>query len=174
MSEFKGNNQDRPNLQRPEGEISRRDLLKLALPLGKVTIDSAKCTGCGLCARDCPTRALAFSDSVESDSYQLLFKHNLCIACGQCLEICPEQCLSLERTLELDRLNSPRVVLFEDEIARCRECGNPVGSRTMIKRLQAKLLTGEGSLAPHFELCPECKVKQFSITGPRKRKWKYY
>ena len=169
MSEFKGNSRDRLklNFRRPEGEISRRELLKMASPLGKVTIDDSKCTGCGVCASDCPTQALATSTSKETDTCQLLFKHNLCIACGQCLEICPEQCLYLERTLELDSINNPPVVLFEDEIARCRECGNHVGSRTMIKRLQVKLPAGGGQITSHFELCPECKVKQFSLTGQR-------
>ena len=163
MSEFKGNN----HFRRPEGEISRRELLKMASPLGKVTIDDSKCTGCGLCAGDCPTQALAFSASEESDTYQLLFKHSLCIACGQCVEICPEQCLYLERTLELASLNNPPAVLFEDEIVRCRECGSPVGSSTMIESLRAKLPAGGSSHASHFELCPECKVKQFSITSQR-------
>ena len=165
MREFKGVRPDRLKLsfQKLEGEISRRELLKLASPLGKVTLDGSRCSGCSLCASDCPTRALAISASEENDTYQLLFKHNLCIACGQCVELCPEQCLFLERTLELDRLGNPPEVLFEDRIARCRECGNPIGSRAMIERLQAKLPAGVGSLASHLELCPECKVKQFSL-----------
>ncbi len=169
MNESEGIHQDRLKVHslRPEGKISRRELLKLVSPLGKVALDGSKCTGCGLCALDCPTRALTVSSSRETDVYQLLFKHSLCIACGQCVEVCPEQCLHLERTLELDSLNNPPVVLFEDEIVRCRACGNPISSKTMIKRLQAKLPAEVGSLDSHLELCPECKVKQFSITGPR-------
>ena len=165
MSEFKGVCQDGLKLrfQRPEGEISRRELLKLASPLGKVTLDSSKCTGCGLCASDCPTRALAILASEENDTYQLLFKHNLCIACGQCLEICPEQCLYLERTLELDRLSNPPTVLFEDEIARCRECGSIIGPRAMIDRLRAKVPAAGETLASQFELCPACKSKRLSV-----------
>jgi ferredoxin len=96
--------QDKPEtgFRRPEGEMSRRELLKLASPLGKVMLDSSKCTGCGLCATECTDGALTISSSGE-DTYQLLFKHNLCTACGQCVEVCPEQCLRLERALELDR-----------------------------------------------------------------------
>ncbi|MFC1941035.1 4Fe-4S dicluster domain-containing protein [Chloroflexota bacterium] len=164
MNEFKGISQDRLKVRfpRPEDKISRRELLKLASPLGKVTLDGSKCTGCGLCALDCPTEALNISLNEEGDS-QLLFRHDLCIACGKCVEVCPEQCLQLERTLELDKIGSPAAVLFDDKAARCCECGNIIGSSAMIERLQIKILAKEKSLASRFDLCPTCKIKaQFS------------
>lgn len=152
--------QDKPktSFRRPEGEISRRELLKLASPLGKVMLDSSKCTGCGLCALDCPTRALTVSSSGE-DVYQLLFKHGLCIACGQCVEVCPEQCLVLERILDLSQIKGAPVVLFEDSIARCRQCGGVVGSAAMIDRLRAKLVNRGDLLTSQLELCPRCKAE---------------
>ncbi len=161
MNEFKGIYQDKPKVQflRPEGKISRRELLKLASPLGKVILDALKCTGCGLCALDCPTYALTVLSTEETGVCQLLFKHSLCIACGQCVEVCPEQCLHMERTLEVNSLNNPAAVLFEDRIVRCRECGSVIGSRAMIDRLQVKVLATGDSLASHFELCPVCKIK---------------
>jgi formate hydrogenlyase subunit 6/NADH:ubiquinone oxidoreductase subunit I len=152
--------QDKPktSFRRPEGEISRRELLKLASPLGKVMLDSSKCTGCGLCALDCPTRALTVSSSGEG-VYQLLFKHGLCVACGQCVEVCPEQCLVLERILDLSQIKGAAVVLFEDSIARCRQCGGVVGSAAMIERLRAKLVNRGDLLTSQLELCPRCKAE---------------
>ena len=147
-----------------KGEISRRQLLKMASPLGKVTLETAACTGCGLCALDCPTGALSVAPSGEAERYQLLFKHSLCIACGECVEACPERCLRLERTVEPDRLNQPAAVLFDDEIVRCADCGRPLASRAMINSIKAKLQAKEGET--QFELCPECKSKiHFSRMG---------
>ncbi len=156
MSEVKGVQPGKVKLN--EGEISRRELLKRLSPLGMVRLDSGQCTGCGLCAAECPTEALWVSSDQESGAFQLLFKHRLCLACNRCAEICPERCLSVERPLEPDVMDG-QAVLFEDTIVRCRECGRPVGPRTMIDRLRARVVTGQNSL---FELCPDCRV-QFSL-----------
>jgi len=130
-----------------------------AVPFGKLKLDGAQCTGCCLCARDCPTPALTTSASEGADGYQLLFRHDRCVACGRCIEVCPEQCLYLERILELDKIDSPAVVLFEDVMARCRQCGDIIGSRAMINRLQVKLLAMGDSLTSQLELCPMCKAR---------------
>ena len=139
-------------------EISRRELLKRLSPLGKVKLDSSRCTGCGLCALECPTGALTVSLNKETDVFQMLFKHGNCVACNRCVEICPEKCLRMERVLELDKMDR-QSVLFEDVIIRCSGCGSPIGPKTMINALRARIAATGHSFPAQFELCPACKVK---------------
>jgi ferredoxin len=142
----------------PDDEITRRELLQKLSPLGKVTLEPSRCTGCGLCAAECPTGALVVSAGDEADSFRLVFRHGICTACGQCAAICPESGLVVERILEPDRVGS-RSVLFEDRLARCSECGSPIGPKSMIARMQARVKAA-GKVYPfQFELCPACKVR---------------
>lgn len=131
------------------------------VPFGILELDGSRCTGCGLCVRDCPTGALAASSS--EDGYQLLFKHDYCVACGRCIEVCPEQCLGLEHVLDLDLAGLSAAVLFEDDFARCRRCGQIIGSRAMIDSLRVKMSPLSGSLSAQLELCPRCKAEQSGL-----------
>ena len=160
MSDIKGIHQGKLKVHslKPESEISRRELLKRLSPLGKVELDTAQCTGCGLCALECPTGALTVSSSEETGAFQLLFKHGDCVACDLCVEICPEKCLSVERILELDKMDS-QSVLFEDEVVRCSGCGSPIGPKAMLDKLQARMAAVRHPLPSRLELCPECKAK---------------
>jgi len=141
------------------GGASSGAVIATAVSFGRVTVDHSRCTGCSLCALECPTGALDMSPTGESDTYQLLFKHEDCVACGRCVEVCPEKCLSLERVLELDKLGAPATAIFEDTVVRCAECGQPVGSRAMVDSIKARLIAAGQSLSAELELCPSCKVK---------------
>ncbi len=159
MSEFKGIHQNKPKGGFTAGKISRRELLTRFVPFGKLELDSSRCTGCSLCTIECPTEALIASPGEEPDTYRLLFRQGSCFACGRCVEVCPEQCLRLEHVLEPDSMNSPATVLFEDKVAKCRECGSIIGSRAMIDRLQVKVMAKGKPIAAQFELCSMCKIK---------------
>jgi ferredoxin len=167
MGEFQLIQQDsiKGDSAKPEGEISRRDLLMKLSPLGKINLDSSKCTGCGLCAIECPTGALTVCEEVEKDYFQILFKHGKCVACNLCAEICPEKCLRMERILEMDKIDS-QSVLFEDVIVRCSGCGNPIGPRAMFDKLQSRVVAAGPSFTSIPELCPVCKA-QAQFVSPR-------
>ena len=151
------------NLQSSESKdrMSRREFLRIPRPknVGIPIIDKEKCTGCGLCTIDCPTKALTISQNGERDTYQLLFLKEACHTCGICEKSCPENCLQLvEQGLEQDRMGRETKVIFEDKISKCTECGIPLFPQAMVKKLENKILMSRETTWP-FNLCPSCRIK---------------
>jgi ferredoxin len=141
--------------------MSRREFLKGFLPRNNrvFSIDKEKCTGCALCAIDCPTKALVIHQDSEKDRYQLLFRQEACDACGICEKSCPEHCLQfIDRESEKDETGKEIKIIFEDNLSRCIQCGIPLFPRAMVKKLQAKIFTGQGSTW-ELNLCPSCRIK---------------
>jgi ferredoxin len=133
-------------------KLTRREMLNKLSPLGRVKLDREKCTGCGICARDCPAGALT---TPEGDTFRLVFRYGACIACGACVELCPEKALTLERVLEPDSLGE-EAVLLEDELVRCSECGQPVGPRSMVEKMRGRVKTVRS------DLCISCKARRWN------------
>jgi ferredoxin len=126
------------------------------VPFGQVTLDASKCTGCAICAAQCPTDALA--DLKVTDSCKLVFRQESCVGCGQCVDVCPEKCLHLTKVLEVSKLNRQPEMIFEGEFVRCRICGAPFAPKAMIESVRARLgTTGEAAL--RLETCPKCRMK---------------
>ena len=141
--------------------MSRREFLKgfRLKKDGILLIDREKCTGCGLCAIDCQTKALVIHPKNEKDSYQLLFRQEACNACGVCEKSCPEHCLQfIEKEFEKDETEKETKVIFEDNISRCIQCGIPLFPRSMVRKLEEKLFANKGSTW-ELNLCPSCRIK---------------
>ena len=145
--------------------MSRRDFLKVIRLKNHVRplIDKEKCTGCGLCAIDCSTKALTVNQGDEKDTYQLLFRQKACDGCGACEKSCPERCLRLAgKESEKDEADGEAKVIFEDTLSRCAECGLPLFPRAMAKKLEAKILidgkTNWRRTNWPFDLCPSCRI----------------
>ena len=58
---------------------------------GKIAYDREKCSGCKLCVRICPTRAIEF---IPEEKKVKIFISRCCF-CAQCVEICPVDALAM-------------------------------------------------------------------------------
>lgn len=130
-----------------------------AVPFGKLTLDGSQCTGCGLCAVDCPTKALTVLPG--SGSYRLLLQQESCVGCGQCVKVCPEECLKLEKVLELGKLGYHSETIIEGDFVRCKVCDTPIAPRAMIDKVRARI-TAAGGVTSQLETCPDCRMRNRS------------
>jgi ech hydrogenase subunit F len=58
---------------------------------GQLEIATETCVYCGVCAKKCPTAALA----VDRGHKRWVIDRLRCISCGYCVEICPKKSLTL-------------------------------------------------------------------------------
>jgi len=79
-------------------EKVKRGELELTPPItvppkfrGKMSYDREKCTGCKLCVRICPTKAIEF---IPEEKKVKIFVSRCCF-CAQCVEICPVDALAM-------------------------------------------------------------------------------
>ncbi len=65
-----------------------------ALTRGHVAIEFSQCILCGICAKRCPTHAIA----VDREKKEWQIDHLACVICGNCAIVCPKKCLSIKET----------------------------------------------------------------------------
>lgn len=108
------------------------------LPLARVVIDPTACSGCGLCARVCPTQALTFVGPVvtvrkrgdKAEPFALRFRTTHCVACHLCARMCPEEAVRCDGLLTAADLNPQAVsTLVAGEQVACVGCGAGVARR---------------------------------------------
>ncbi len=134
-----------------------------ASPLGMVKISTETCTVCGACASHCPTEALKV---VETDDQLLLTYDSVsCVNCERCVPACPEKdTISVTGTTDLSAILMGRVTVKEGEIARCKECGQPIAPTAMLDKIQSKLAEthkSEKLVKVLTELCVDCRASVF-------------
>lgn len=76
---------------------------------GKQVYDGNLCIGCGLCARDCPAKAIEMVEVGEKR--RPLFHLDLCIFCYQCAESCPRNAIKSSEFFELASTNKSDLVV---------------------------------------------------------------
>ncbi|MGQ9550836.1 MAG: 4Fe-4S binding protein [Candidatus Bathycorpusculaceae bacterium] len=86
---------------------------------GRQVFDINLCISCGLCARDCPAKAI---EMVEVDGkLRPLFRSDRCIFCYQCAESCPRGAIKSSEIFELASTNksdlvvSPRMPMTKED-----------------------------------------------------------
>ena len=150
-----------------KNRLNRREFLRIPRPKnsGILILDKEKCTGCGLCTIDCPTKALFLSQKGGTETYQILFRQEICDACGVCEKSCPEGCLRMmDQGPQQKKTGKDAQVIFDDKISKCMECGIPLYPQAMIRKLESKLFLAK-EYAWTFHLCPSCRMKsQFTPT----------
>jgi len=87
---------------------------------GRIEIEIDDCIFCGICARKCPTDALAVDREAKSWSIARMG----CIQCSCCVEVCPKKCLVNEAgytTPGLEKVFDTFVKAPEPEAAEAAE-----------------------------------------------------
>jgi formate hydrogenlyase subunit 6/NADH:ubiquinone oxidoreductase subunit I len=81
---------------------------------GQLQWDPAKCTGCSLCVKDCPSRALELIVvDKAAKRYVMLYHEDRCTYCAQCVASCRFDALALSsEQWELAALNKDTFAIY--------------------------------------------------------------
>lgn len=89
-------------------------------PLGVLRAGQG-CTACGVCARNCPTRALSLRPG--QGGTDLVLDPAACTGCGVCVQTCPEGVLDVIPGIDLDLLARGLTPIARAAESRCLGCG---------------------------------------------------
>ena len=68
---------------------------------GKLAFDAKLCSGCKICMRDCPAKAIVIEKVGEEKVFKANFALDHCIYCAQCVDSCPRKALVATDQFEL-------------------------------------------------------------------------
>ncbi len=103
---------------------------------GALVWNPEKCTGCGLCAKDCPSNALEVI-TIDRANRQFVVRYHIdrCTFCAQCVQNCRFKCLGMSsEQWELAALNKEPFTIY-------------YGEETNVDTILGKLAEGEPEAA---------------------------
>ncbi|MEM0111624.1 MAG: 4Fe-4S binding protein [Candidatus Bathyarchaeia archaeon] len=76
---------------------------------GKQIFDITLCVGCGLCSRDCPSKAIEMVE-VNGKKHPMFYLDR-CIFCYQCSESCPRKAIKSSKIFELASTDKSSLII---------------------------------------------------------------
>lgn len=79
-----------------------------------------KCTGCGICALNCPTKVISMEKGKREDGkpYAVWYKVDIqrCMFCGICVEVCPFDALISGQKYELSSYTRDGMIYNKEDL----------------------------------------------------------
>jgi ferredoxin len=109
---------------------------------------SEACTACGVCARECPTRAFIFETGENDANYSLKISMRNCIGCEMCVHVCAPSAITVDHAPTFTIIFDQEIVtLQQGDLVRCEHCGILMAAR------------------PDVHLCHLCEYRQTHPLG---------
>jgi 2-oxoglutarate ferredoxin oxidoreductase subunit delta len=67
--------------------------------MAKVTFETDRCKGCGLCVPVCPKKIITLSEALNQKGYNpaQVLEQEKCIGCAFCATVCPDVVIRVEK-----------------------------------------------------------------------------
>lgn len=75
---------------------------------GQLKFDPAKCIGCLICMKDCPTNAITIK-KLGDKQFEADIDLGKCIYCAQCVDSCPKKALAITPEYELAQFDRDKL-----------------------------------------------------------------
>jgi formate hydrogenlyase subunit 6/NADH:ubiquinone oxidoreductase subunit I len=99
------------------GEVTRKPATllypaeKVPMPprfRGRLVFHAAKCIGCKLCMKDCPSEAITIN-KLGDKLFEAIIDLDRCVFCGQCVDSCNQDALDITGEYELASMDKAKL-----------------------------------------------------------------